>query len=410
MFAALLPFFNTVLIAVFCTLLLISLIDLLSLKTPMFEIGNWQAPPDFIQGQRQDLFFELSLSPSRSPEEIECDLPPERRQGPLNCSYEKERIHIHFIPSTRGLFRLEEIFLRWHSFLGFWKLTARIRASVSYRVLPSLPAKQQCLLIAQQYEKSEHRRKMKRQDAHMEFESLRNYVPGDDTRHIDWMASARRAQTMLRSFRAESDQRLIIALDCSRLMSGLSGSSPKFDEAWKLLYSLAQIAVSQKDQIALILFSNHVHHFTPYLKGPPLLSHIRQQMASSRISNLDPDYNALYECLRAHYRKRSLVVVLGDFVDKLSGFEVVKTLGLNTRTYRFLFVGIRDPEIRKLATRLPEDLAKAYENDTAITLLEDRREVLLRMQHMGISTLDGEAEELTAPLLSRYLELTERRG
>jgi len=165
-----------------------------------------------------------------------------------------------------------------------------------------------------------------------EFDSLREYRPGDDARTIDWKATARRAKTMVRIHRPERDQPVMLVLDCGRHMAGLVEGRRKLDHAVDAALRLAKVSLDEEDLVGVVAFAGEVRAHVPPRKGAAHLRELARALYRVEAALEESDYGgALDLCFRRHH-KRTLVVVLTDLVDpETSAVLVRRTLALAPR-------------------------------------------------------------------------------
>ncbi len=237
----------------------------------------------------------------------------------------------------------------------------------------------------------------------MEFESLRDYVVGDDVRRIDWAATARRGRPVTRLFRHERNRSVLIALDTSRLMASVVDGRTKLDFAVDAALALAYGAIAAGDRVGMIVFDDEVRaaldpaphrHLGPFVE---LLRTVRPRLVES-------SYTALARRLAAGRQRRALVIVLGDFVD-VDAAALVEPLAVVARHHRVLFTAIRDRIYDALAPAPGDDGLAPYRRLVLDELLADREATLLRLRRAGLETLDLPPERITAPVLNAYLAM-----
>jgi uncharacterized protein (DUF58 family) len=248
-------------------------------------------------------------------------------------------------------------------------------------------------------------RPARRRGEGMEFESLRDYVPGDDPRRLDWAASARRARPVVRLHQHERNHTVVIALDASRLMAGRIGTRTKLDHAVDASLALAYAALLSGDRVALSVFDHEVRGFLAPRAHRRALGPLIEFLRPVEPRLVEADYASLVRALGARQRRRALVVVFSDFVesDSASPIGILRVL---SRHHRVLLVAVRDPLYAELdANRSGSGMQEALRRVVLDDLLGERETALLSLRRGGLHTLDLAPDHLTAPVLNRYLEL-----
>lgn len=312
-------------------------------------------------------------------------------------------------PLSRGRFDWGEPVARYQSLLGFWERQRTFPATGEGRVYPNMSELHRYHLLARADQlQAMGIRPIRTRGGAWEFESLREYVTGDDIRQIDWKATARRRKLIVRNRQVEKHQTLLLLLDCGRLMTAEVDGAAKLDHALNAALVLSHIALSRGDQVGLCTFSSKVHAWVPP----------RQRLAQSRLlmetvydlrgDFTETDHGRCLRLVKSRFPKRALLIVLTDFVDATTAQDMLVNLEMAARRHLVLFIAVKDPFLTRAARSRPNQPLTAYRKSAAIDLLHERREVLGRMRQLGIHVLDAEPAELTPPLINRYLEITAR--
>jgi uncharacterized protein (DUF58 family) len=243
----------------------------------------------------------------------------------------------------------------------------------------------------------------------MDFESLREYVAGDDPRRIDWRATARRGRLVTRLYQHERNHTVMIAVDTSRLMGARSGEGrrTKLDQAVDAALALTYAALNSGDRAGLAVFDRRVRaQLAPRSRRADLGAFVDTlRPLESRL--VEADYRALTRSLLVRHQKRALVVILTDFAD-VDPSVLVTPLALLARRHQVLLVALRDESFGALDASQTSDAEGAgdlYRRIVLDDLLREREETLSRLRQRGLHTLDLVSQEVTAPVLNHYLAL-----
>jgi len=240
----------------------------------------------------------------------------------------------------------------------------------------------------------------------MEFESLRDYVIGDDPRRLDWAASARRGRPVVRLHQHERNHVVLIAVDASRLMGARAGDGTKLDRAVEAALALAVAALGAKDRVGLVVFDRAVRAWLAPRSHRSELGAFVEALRPVQPRPVEADYGDLLRELSARQRQRALVVLLTDFVEAESA-RLAGPVAVLGRRHRVLLVAVRDPIFAELepggpGASAPLGLQRRIVLDD---LLSERESALAALRRRGIDTLDLYPEAITAPVLNRYLAL-----
>jgi uncharacterized protein (DUF58 family) len=316
------------------------------------------------------------------------------------------RWRFRITPRSRGAFTWGPIYLRYRSLLGLWQMRARVEAPGKTRAYPALAELHRYHLLARagRLEAIGLRRQRLRGSA-WEFESLREYAFGDDTRLIDWKATARRRKTIVRNQESERNQTVLLLVDHGRLMNAEVDGILKLDHAVTGALLLAHVALTRGDRVGLCTFSSAVHAWVPPRAHRAHLHVIGETLYDLRGDFTETDHGRCLRLLASRHSKRALLIVITDFVDADTAADMVAHLQRAARRHLVLFVALNDPLLAVAARNRPATRFAGFKKSAAIELLRERRQVLQGLRQRGIHVLDVEPSQLAPPLINRYLEV-----
>ena len=323
-------------------------------------------------------------------------------------------------PPQRGDAVFGELYVRIDGPLGLVRRTFRQPGTdQAVRVYPSLrELRRYDLLVRRGLEVQPVGRPVRVAGASTEFERVRDYLPDDEFRHINWKATARRAQPMVNQFEAERSQNLVVLLDCGRTMSALAERASddeyaepgltKLDYALNAALLLAYVASMRGDQVALLAYADDVRAFVPPQRGRRALLATVQALYNLRAEPVEPDHGRAFEFLGKRNLRRSLVVLFTDLADRESSTNLAAHVLRAARQHLVVCVTLGDPNVRRPAEQRPTDGPSLYEKMVAQQLLDDRVTVLAQLAAHGVLTVDTDADALNPKLIGTYLELKQR--
>lgn len=241
------------------------------------------------------------------------------------------------------------------------------------------------------------------------FESLREWVPGDDVRHIDWKATAHRGKVITRQYEAERRQYVLLVLDAGRLMTAEVGGVGRLEFVVQAALELAYAAAQHDDNVGIMVFADGVRHFVPPQRGQLALKRILDVLAVTEPALVEPDYPGAFRYLSARNKKRALTVLFTDVVDRLASEALVANVASLRPRHLPLAVTLRNPELDRAATARPGTAHEAYRKAAAEELLRAREEALGHMRAAGVLVLDVPPEKAAHAVVSQYHDL-KRRG
>jgi uncharacterized protein (DUF58 family) len=311
----------------------------------------------------------------------------------------------------RGSWPLGPIAVRVKTSLGLMQRTLRYADEARrITVTPSVSGVRRYRLLTVQHRmKDVGVRSTRRRGEGTTFSHLREYQRGDDPRHIDWKATARRRQLIAREHTVEQGQTVIIAVDLGRMMTQLAGPLPRLEYALNSSLVLADIVASSGDRVGVIAFDDEVRAFVPPTGGPGAVARVREALVPLRATMVEPDYALAFRTLTARHRKRSLIVLFTDVIDVRASQALIALTTRSAARHLPLVVALRNEQLLATASADTGGASRAlYARAAAEELLQARDEALLRMRRAGVSVLDVAPEAMTAAVINRYLELKAR--
>ena len=325
-------------------------------------------------------------------------------------------------PPGRGDAAFGDLHVRVDGPLGLVRRGFRSAATAqAIRVYPNLrELRRYDLLVRRGLETQPVGRPVRVAGASTEFERVREYLPDDEFRRINWKATARRGQPMVNQFEAERSQNLVVLLDAGRAMAALADPQggpddedaepglTKLDYALNAALLLAHVASQRGDRVALLAYADDVRAFVPPQRGRRALLPIVQTLYNLRAEPIEPDHGRAFGFLATRNLRRSLVVLFTDLADRESSANLAAHVLRAARHHLVVCVTLGDPNIRRPAQRQPTDGPSLYEKMVAQQLLDDRATVLAQLAAHGVLTVDTDADKLNIKLINTYLELKQR--
>lgn len=312
-----------------------------------------------------------------------------------------------FRPASRGVHHFGDVHLRVLGPLGLAWQQRRVPLRDGILVLPGLTElrRQRALGIRERLRRAGLRNVRQRGEGRA-FESLREYVPGDDPRTMDWKASARRGDLMVRQYEAERSQNVILALDGGRAMLERIGGMERLDHAMSAALQIADVASLQGDRVGLFAFADDVLAYLPPQRTP--VSRLADAMARVRPRMVEPNYPLAFNLLRRRLGRRSLIIVFTDIVDAAASHALLAQLARSAQRHLVLTVALRNPDLAEWARHPVEEDADAYRRAAAEEMLEARTLALARMRRAGVDGLDVDPSRAVGEAVERYLEIKYR--
>lgn len=322
---------------------------------------------------------------------------------------ESVRCHYRVTPRTRGFLPLGAIHIRTLSPWGLTWRRSRVDVSHTLQVQPGVRdlLRDRSGFAIRRRLRTPGLRRTPQWGEGREFESLRDYLQGDDPRAIDWKASARRRKFVVRNYEAERSQNIVLAIDAGRHMrERLSPVRERMDYALGACMMLASRAQNFGDRIGALVFDDRIRHVSPPRRAdPPALARV---FAGVETRLVEPNYPLAFATLGRTFRKRSLVILFCDVIDGSVSRALVSSLTRIGRAHLPLAIAIQNPALESAATRRLGDAYDAYHRAAAEELVQARATTLQVMRQSGILVVDTPPGDTLVRTLDKYVEIKER--
>jgi uncharacterized protein (DUF58 family) len=246
-----------------------------------------------------------------------------------------------------------------------------------------------------------------------EFDSLREYVVGDDVRSIDWRATARRADVVVRTWRPERDRRVVIVVDTGRTSAGRVGVDPTASDPggwprldWSLdaALLLAALAARAGDHVDFLAHDRVTKAAVVGASRTELLAQLVTAMAPLQPALVESDSAATIAAVLRRTRRRALVVLLTDLNASALDEGLLPVLPRLSAKHQVIVAAISDPRVDELASGRA-DAAQVYDAAAAERSRNERRAIASRLRSTGVEVVDAQPEELAPALADRYLAM-----
>ena len=237
-----------------------------------------------------------------------------------------------------------------------------------------------------------------------EFDSLREYVVGDDIRSIDWRSSAKRSDVVVRTWRPERDRRVVLVLDTGRTSAGRVAGVPRLDAAMDAALLLAALASRAGDRVDLLAVDRQVRARVVGASRTEVLPRMTDAMALIDSELAESDGDLMASTLLATARQRCLVVLLTDLNSAALELGLLPRLGLLVRRYQVVVAATADPRLAELASSR-DDAAAVYQAAAAERASAERARVGALLVRRGVEVIDAPPDRLPSALADSYLSL-----
>lgn len=309
-------------------------------------------------------------------------------------------------PARRGRFDCDELVVRVDGPLGLGARQRTLRHPGVLRVHPPFHSREEAeLRITKARILEVGLRSAKGRGGGTEFDQLREYGVDDEVRRIDWAATARSGRTMVRTYRAERNQTVLLMLDNGRVMAGQVADVPRVEHAMDAVMCVTTVATRLGDRCGLVVFDREVRSVVSARSGRDQLGRVAEAMYALEPVLAESDYAGAFASTLARFRRRSLMVVFTDLVEQAVGESLLPALPLLVRHHIVIIAAVRDPDVVRWATEPPADASEAYRAAAAAAALDERDRAIARLRGLGAVVVDAPPGRLAPQLADTYLDL-----
>lgn len=312
-------------------------------------------------------------------------------------------------PTRRGKRTLDSVTVRYALPLGLFQRQERVALPQDVDVYPDVHAARALDMLRRQGREDARVGSLRARGGDTEFERLRPYQVGDEIRHVDWRASARRDDLVVRQYQAESNQNVVFAIDTGRGMRGESHGITSIDRALGAALLAADVALRGGDRAGLFTFDDKPRSFlrpTGGRSGGRKLTRAAHALDAGLSAT---DYRTAMVFLKTQMKARSLFVVFTNLLEPRSARDLAAAVKSLMPRHLPLCVLMRDEEVEALATAPIASENDALVRAAAAESLAWRDGIVRTLKNAGALVLDARPDEITPLLVKRYLEVKARR-
>lgn len=317
---------------------------------------------------------------------------------------ERRRVAIPLLPRRRGELVSEFVMIRSTGPLGLAGRQARHTVRGTVRVLPAFSSRKHLPSRLARLRELDGNTSLQVRGQGTEFDSLREYVRGDDVRSIDWRATARAGTTMLRTWRPERDRHVVIIIDTGRTAAARVGDGTRVDAALEASLLLAALAARAGDHVHLLMYDRVVRARVTGVEGNALLPALTDAMAPVHARLFDTDWRGAFGAVRSLTTRPSLIVVLTaqDAAESARGF--LGAFPDASRATTILVGSVTDDGIADLAQQRGSR-EEIYLAAAAERTMRDAENVADAVRRAGGEAIAADPEALPPRIADRYIEL-----
>ncbi len=317
---------------------------------------------------------------------------------------QRRRLTCTLLPTRRGDRHAGPVVIRCLGPFGVAGRQAAIAAPWTVRVLPPFDSRKHLPSRLTRLRELDGRSVILQRGDGSEFDSLREYVPGDDVRSIDWRGTARGGTVVVKTWRPERDRHLLIVIDSGRTSAGRVGDQPRLDHAMDAALLLAALASRAGDRVDLLVADRRVRASVARTSAGDVLASFVQAMADVEPLLAETDHRLLVTEILARTGQRSLVVILTGLEAAPLTEGLVPLLGPVLKRHQVLIAAVSDARADDLAAGR-EDAAAVYAAAAAEVERAARHSLTRELQRIGVGVVEAPPDRIAPDLADRYLSL-----
>ncbi|MGW6015771.1 DUF58 domain-containing protein [Streptomyces sp. NPDC055210] len=317
---------------------------------------------------------------------------------------ERRRVTTRLRPTRRGDRRADRVTIRSYGPLGLFARQGNHKIPWTVRVLPPFTSRKHLPSKLARLRELDGRTSVLTRGEGTEFDSLRDYVPGDDTRSIDWRATARQSRVAVRTWRPERDRHILLVLDTGRTAAGRVGNAPRLDASMDAALLLAALASRAGDRVDLLAYDRRVRALVQGRAAGDVLPSLVNAMAHLEPELVETDARGLTSTALRTAPRRSLIVLLTTLDAAPIEEGLLPVLSRLTQRHTVLVASVSDPHIERMATARGNTEA-VYEAAAAAQAQAERHRTAEQLTRHGVTVVDATPDSLPPALADAYLAL-----
>ncbi|MET9671370.1 DUF58 domain-containing protein [Streptomyces sp. NPDC006475] len=317
---------------------------------------------------------------------------------------ERRRITTTLRPTRRGDRHAERVTVRSYGPLGLAARQSNHSVPWTVRVLPPFASRKHLPSRLARLRELDGRTSVLIRGQGTEFDSLRDYVPGDDTRSIDWRATARRTTVAVRTWRPERDRHILVVLDTGRTSAGRVGDVPRLDAAMDAALLLTALASRAGDRVDLLAYDRRVRAQVQGRSAGELLPAMVNALAPLEPELVETDARGLSAAALKSAPRRSLIVLLTGLDAAPIEEGLLPVLPQLTQRHTVLVAAVADPHIQEMSAARG-DVEAVYDAAAGTQSQAQRRRTAEQLQRHGVIVVDATPDNLAPALADAYLAL-----
>ncbi len=313
------------------------------------------------------------------------------------------------VPQKRGAYKFSNLSIRITGKLGLCKKQYNIVMEREYKVYPNLKDMKRYRIMAMNNKNFKGgKRPLRILGQGREFDSLREYVCGDEYRKINWKATARENKPIMNQYDIEKNQNIYIMIDCGRPMSYTIGGYNKLELALNSGLLLVDIANSKGDKTGVLTFNKSVESFVQAGKGSSHRNKIMDTLYHIEATRDTSNYEEAFLFMKNKEKRRSLIVIYTDFNTLQEGEYMLKRLSILAKRNIVMVITMKDEKLHSFKDMKAKSNKDIFTKGTALEFLKEREGIIKKLNSRGIICMECEVDSINLDVINRYIQIKNR--
>lgn len=319
---------------------------------------------------------------------------------------EKKAFKYSTMPTKRGIYSFDNIYVKFMGRLRLCTKEYKLKLPREYRVYPNMKnLRKYRLNICNNRMFLEGNKRVRLVSKGTSFESLREYVEGDDYRRVNWKATARGQRPIVNQYEPEKNQHIHILIDTGRPMSYSVKGFSKLDLAINTALVLSDTVNQNGDLSGLLLFNTEVKKMIKPGKGPLHRNAILEALYAVEHTNETSNYEEAFHYLRKKERHRSIVFLFTDFETIEEAEGILRILTMVARNNIIVLLLIKNQSLENIISMDTKNKEDLFNKGVALEAMEERRRIISLLNRRGVYTIECQAEALEYSAINKYINI-----
>lgn len=319
-------------------------------------------------------------------------------------SGESTQVVTQLLPVRRGALHADKVTIRSRSVLGFIACQKSFDVPAIVRVLPPFISRRELPSKTQKLRELDGRSAVMIRGMGTEFDSLRDYVDGDDVRSIDWRASARAQDLVVKTWRPERDRRVVIVVDSSRLAARRCGDGTVFDAALESALLLTALASGAGDRVDVVVADTRIRAIASSHRSKDPVHDLSVALTTVHPELYDADWEQISSTILSTSRQHALVVLVTALDEGSVSDEILPVLPTLLARHRVVLASVEDPGLGELAAKR-DGTDEIFTAAAAESELLTSKSLQTRLRGAGVQSVEAGPDDLPGALADLYINL-----